>query len=121
MSSDLDPTASGPSGDGDGRDRPQDLRQQLAEAVGPARWDWLQPHAKRDAVIVVTAEMDLVEVGVALAEDKAANVRRWIEEQAIYKPLPEQLSTWNEQAQASTFEALIVAPFVLIREPQTVP
>lgn len=121
MSSDSDMMASGPSGDGDGRDRPQDLRHQLAEAIGPARWDWLQPHAKRDAVIVVTAEMDLVEVGVALAEDKAANVQRWIDEQAIYKPLPEQLSTWNEQAEANTFEALIVAPFVLIREPQTVP
>lgn len=100
-------------------DRPsEDLRSQLKDAIGPARWDWLQPHAKRDAVIVVTAEMDLVEVGIALAEDKATNVRRWIDEQAIYKPLPDQLSAWNDRAEDSTFEALIVAPFVLIREPQ---
>jgi hypothetical protein len=95
---------------------PEMLRSGLTEALDVAQWEWLRPHAKREVVIMVTAAMDLVEVGMAIATDNTASVQRWIDEQAIYKPTQQQLSAWN-QVDDLKFEALIVAPFVLVKEP----
>ena len=95
---------------------PATLRAGLMEALDVAQWDWLRPHAKREVVIMVTAAMDLVDVGMAIATDNTHSVQRWIDEQAIYKPTQQQLSMWN-QTDELEFEALIVAPFVLVKEP----
>jgi hypothetical protein len=92
------------------------LRSGLMAALDVAQWDWLRPHAQREGVIMVTAAMDLVEVGMAIATDNTASVQRWIDEQAIYKPTQQQLSAWNQTSDLE-FEALIVAPFVLLKEP----
>lgn len=92
------------------------LRSGLVAALDVARWDWLRPHAQREGVIMVTAAMDLVEVGMAIATDNTASVQRWIDEQAVYKPTQQQLSAWNQTSDLE-FEALIVAPFVLLKEP----
>jgi len=85
------------------------LREQLAE-VG---WQDLQPHAKRDALILVDENLDLVEVGYAIANDNAQVVQNWISEQLIQKPTNEQLSNWNGQPE-QIFITIIVQPFVLI-------
>lgn len=93
----------------------QDLRAELAEAIDEAQWDWLAPHARRDSVIVVESGLNLVEVGVAIANDNVSSVQRWIDESLIHKPSPAQLSDWN-QNQAKRFNALIVQPYVLVQE-----
>lgn len=93
----------------------QELREELAATLDQAQWDWLMPHAKRDAVVIVSPELDLVEVGVAIASDNANSVQHWISEQLIYKPSPAQQSAWNAD-QEKRFQALIVSPYVLIQE-----
>lgn len=94
----------------------QDLKAELAQTLDEATWDWLVPHAKRDVVIVVTPGLDLLDVGVAIASDDTLSVQRWISEQLLHKPFPEQLAAWNSD-QAKTFQALIVQPYVLVQEP----
>jgi hypothetical protein len=93
----------------------QDLRAELAETLDEAEWDWLSPHARRDMLIIVSSGLDLVDVGIAIANDDSICVQRWIAEALIYKPSPEQLSEWN-QNQAKRFTALIVQPYVLAQE-----
>lgn len=92
-----------------------DLREELAESLDQAEWDWLAPHAKRDSLIVVTAGLDLLDVGVAIANDNVSSVQRWIEESLIQKPSPLQLTAWN-QNQSKRFNTLIVQPYVLVQE-----
>lgn len=92
-----------------------DLRAELAEMMDQVEWDWLQPHAKRDALIVVTAGMDLLDVGSAIARDEVTTVQRWIGEQLIYKPSTDQLNIWNQNPHKA-FVALIVQPYVLAQE-----
>lgn len=92
-----------------------DLRAELTEMLDEAEWEWLMPHVKRDAVVIVAPGLDLVEVGVAIANDNTATVERWIHEQQIYKPSPEQISVW-EQEQTHRFNALIVQPYVLVQD-----
>ncbi|MFB8790911.1 MAG: DUF2288 family protein [Potamolinea sp.] len=93
----------------------QDLREQLTEAVDEASWEWLIPHAKRDVVVVVSTGLELLDVGMAIANDDMLSVQHWISEQLLHKPLPEQLTAWNGEP-AKKFQALIVQPYVLVKE-----
>lgn len=90
------------------------LRTQLAEMMDEVVWDCLIPHAKRDALVVVTPGLDLLEVGEAIAQDNTTLVQRWIGEQLISKPEADQLQQWNQTPQKQ-FTALIVQPFVLVQ------
>lgn len=96
-------------------DSTNDLRSELRAAIDEAEWNWLEPHARRDSVILVSPGLDLVDVGVAIASDNTLHVQRWIEEALIQKPSPIQLSDWT-QAQTKRFNALIVQPYVLVQE-----
>ncbi|MBE9076233.1 DUF2288 domain-containing protein [Romeria aff. gracilis LEGE 07310] len=93
----------------------EDLRSELADMVGPAKWEWLKPHVQRDAVVVVDQRLDLVEVGVAIATDDVQSVQRWIGEQLIIKPTAEQLAYWGGHSD-KRFSSLIVQPYVLVQD-----
>lgn len=97
-----------------------DLRTELAETLDETEWSWLIPHAKRDALILVTQNLHLLDVGVAIADNNVASVQHWIGEQLIYKPSADQLSHWNQNP-TRRFTALIVQPYVLAQESETRP
>jgi len=92
-----------------------DLRTELSETIDEAEWEWLIPHVKRDAVIVVSLDLDLLDVGEAIANDNISSVQRWIDEQLISKPSNQQLGLWNSNQQ-KRFNTLIVQPYVLVQE-----
>jgi hypothetical protein len=89
------------------------IQEQLLEELADVTWSDLQPHAKRDAVIIVHESLNIVDVGLAIANDEVAKVDVWIAEQLIQKPTPNQLSHWNQDP-TQKFSTLIVAPYVLI-------
>ncbi|HEY9810191.1 MAG TPA: DUF2288 domain-containing protein [Halomicronema sp.] len=93
----------------------QDIRAELKEMLDESEWEWLIPHARREAIVVVTPNLDLVDVGVAIAGDNVESVQRWISEALIYKPSQEELTDWNGN-QKKRFNTLIVQPYVLIQE-----
>ncbi len=90
-----------------------DIKTQLAQELADAEWNSLIPHAKRDALIVVSESLDLVEVGIAIANDDVPLVQNLIKEQLIRKPSLSELSAWNDNPQKK-FSTLIVQPFVLV-------
>lgn len=94
----------------------EDIRAELKEMLDEAEWRWLLPHAERDAVIFVNSDLDLLDVGVAIASDQVSSVEHWLGEQLIHKPTTEQLSDWNDN-HTKRFNTIIVQPFVLIQEP----
>lgn len=96
----------------------QDLKAELAENLDEAEWNWLIPHVQRDAVVVVAATLDLLDVGVAIASDNVSSVEHWIGEQLLYKPSPTQLAAWNGD-RTKRFNTLIVQPYVLVQEPHS--
>lgn len=93
----------------------EDLRAALAESIDEAEWDWLVPHVQRDALVVVDPALDILDVGVAIANDDTIVVQRWISEQLIYKPSAEQLTLW-ERDRTRRFSALIIQPYVLMQD-----
>ncbi|MEA5505568.1 DUF2288 domain-containing protein [Halotia wernerae UHCC 0503] len=99
-----------------------DLRAELTEILDEAEWDWLIPHVQRDAVIVVALDLDLLDVGVAIASDNIALVQQWIDQQLIAKPSQVQIGEWNSTALSGLnqshkrFHTLILQPYVLVQE-----
>jgi hypothetical protein len=93
----------------------QDLRAELAEMVDEAEWEWLAPHAQRSALLVVDGDLDLLDVGVAIASDNIPSVQDWISQQLLYKPSLAKISHWGSTP-TKRFTALIVQPYVLIQD-----
>jgi hypothetical protein len=93
----------------------EELREQLTEMLDEAHLEWLKPHIQRDVVIVVAPELDLLDVGVAIASDNTTAIQHWISEQLLAKPLADTLSRWNANP-TQKFQALIVQPYVLVQE-----
>lgn len=92
-----------------------ELRAELEKDLDEAQWEWLIPHVKRDSVLIIAKELNLVDVGIAIASDNLLSVQHWISEQLIQKPSETQLSDWNSDLQ-KRFNTLIVQPYVLIQE-----
>ena len=46
-----------------------DLREKLQQNLDEAEWEWLIPHVQKDAVILVAENLDLLDVGEAIASD----------------------------------------------------
>jgi hypothetical protein len=94
------------------------IQDQLAQDLADVSWKDIIPHCQRDAVIVVYEGLDMIEVGVAIAQDNIAQVQVWVAEQLLQKPSAEQLSLWN-QSPEQLFSVLIVAPYVLMTIPRS--
>ncbi len=92
-----------------------DLRAELATSLDEAEWEWLMPHAARDSVVVVCPQLDLLDVGVAIANDNTLSIQHWISEQLIAKPSTTQIEGWMSD-RTKKFKALIVQPYVLVQE-----
>jgi hypothetical protein len=92
-----------------------DLRAELTENLDEAEWEWLIPHVQRDAVILVAVELDLLDVGVAIASDNTLKVQTWIDEALITKPSTAQVGEWNIE-HTKRFNTLIIQPYVLVQE-----
>ena len=91
------------------------LKESLSKDVADITWKDLQPHAKRDAIIVIKDELELPEVAAAISEDNTVSVQEWITSQSIAKPTADQLTEWNKDL-TKQFTALIVQPFVVVKE-----
>lgn len=91
----------------------QDLREELSTMVDEAEWEWLMPHAERDALLVVDQNLDLLEVGMAIASDNVSSVQTWISQNLIHKPSAQETQIWESDRR---FKALIIQPYVLVQD-----
>jgi hypothetical protein len=96
-------------------DMTDNLKTQLTELLDEAELEWLKPHIQKDAVILVDANLDILDVGVAIASDNTQSVQHWIGEQLLVKPSPEILNRWNANP-SQRFQAMIIQPYILVKE-----
>ena len=89
----------------------ESFKRDLAEV----NWRELKIHLQRDAIIIVSAELDLIDVGVAVADDDKTLVETWVTSNQLNKPTETQLKSW-EQNPEQRFQMLIVQPFILIQD-----
>ncbi len=96
------------------------MRAEIAETKGDVFWTDLTAHVARDAVIIVDVQLDLVDVGVALATNDTTAVDAWIQSGKLQKPSKDDLSRWSIMTNL-TFASVVVQPFVLIHRPMYPP
>ena len=91
-----------------------DIKKRLQGDIAKISWQEIIPHAKRDAVVVINQQLDLLEVAEAIALDNTSVVNNWIAENLITKPSMMQLTNWNNSPETQ-FTTAIVQPFVIIQ------
>ena len=90
-------------------------REELERTVDVTEWWELRAHLQRGGVIVVGADLNLVDTALKIAADDAACVSQWIEKGSLAKPSLQQIEQWNSEKK-KLFSILIVSPYVLIQE-----
>jgi hypothetical protein len=85
------------------------------ESLGQAPWALIEPHAMRDAVIVVSPALDLKETADVVARNDHARVAAWIESGSLAKPTAAQLESWRSTPER-IFASVVVQPYVLVQE-----
>ena len=91
------------------------IRESFKRDLAPVSWKELRAHLQRDAIILVSPTLDLIETAVAVADDDKNSVETWIAEGLLGKPTAEQLDCWEAELDMP-FNMLIVQPFILIQE-----
>ena len=91
------------------------VKDDLAKILDDAEWAWLKPHLDRDALILVSRELDILDVGSRIVGDDSATVQRWTTEKLLSKPTAEQIKEWNLHPEMP-FRCLVIQPYVLIQE-----
>lgn len=94
--------------------RENQLREKLTGEVTVSTWKGLIPDMLTRSLFMVTAELNLVDVGVQVALDHTDRVKEWIDTGRLARPTKEQIDAW--ETTGSLFRFIIVAPFVFFQE-----
>jgi hypothetical protein len=92
----------------------EDLVKKLRETIEEGEWSWFAPHHARGALVIVSPELDLAEVGSAVARDAVSEVGPWLQQGHLAKPTQDQADSWVATP-GQKFRFLIVQPYVLIQ------
>jgi len=78
-------------------------------------WDVLAPHFARGALFIASNELDLTEVGKAIAADDANSVASWLESKELRRPEELEVEGWSKSAHEEFASFIIVQPYVIIQ------
>jgi len=92
-----------------------EVRERFEKDLAEVDWRSLRIHIQRDALILVAAQLDLVEVAIEVTADAVAVVGDWVKNGLLVKPTAEQLKAWETELD-KPFRMLIAAPYILIQE-----
>ncbi len=94
-------------------DQQENLLQRLTNDIDDAQWDLLKPHHEREALFMLTDNLDLPAVGFAMARDEVEYIKKWLADEEIFRPTNEQIEIWEKEN--TKFQYLIVQPYVLVK------
>ena len=90
------------------------LRQKLNAETARLPWSALLRFFARGEVISVAAEIDLLDVAVAMAEDDAERVAAWMRAELVMPVSDTAAQRW--QAADAQVWTVVVRPWVLVQE-----
>jgi hypothetical protein len=90
------------------------LADKFKDEIGTVSWSWLRPHEKHKTLFLVASELDLIEVAIAVAEDKTVQVKAWLDRGDLVQPTLEQVAKWERAG--GLFSGIIVKPYVFFKE-----
>ncbi len=91
----------------------ESLYEKLKSDIDNTKWELLSPHHERNAAFLISHDLELLAVGVAMARDESKYIKQWINEQKLTPPTEEQVAQWNEED--TEFKYLIIQPYVIFQ------
>jgi hypothetical protein len=85
------------------------LRDKITAEILPCDWAALRPHHQRQALFLVSPDLDLVEAALAVAANRADRVEAWLTVGRLGRPQ----ASMADVLKAGRFQFVIVQPFVL--------
>lgn len=92
-----------------------ELREKLAKEVLETDWKPLAEHFARGAVYYLETELDIIDVGEAMANDEVSSIKQWLDNGLMYTPTPDQATQFAQDGDTK-FSMLIIEPYVLIQK-----
>ena len=92
-----------------------ELEEKLIKEIQSANWNMLEPHFKRDAVFLVSGDLDLVSVGLAIAGDQADLIKGWQEKNQFRRPNESEIELWKKDESKNFAQFLIIQPYVIVK------
>ena len=94
-------------------DRNEIFRAKVNLETAQIAWKELQRFFASGAAVLVSAELDLVEVAFHISKDDTTQVEQWLRAGKIGKVPDEQAMVWFESD--ATVWAVVVSPYVLVQ------
>ena len=93
----------------------ENLKEKLSSELYVTSWSVLENHYKKDVLFLVKNDIDLVDAGVAIANDDVTQVKIWQESQSLRRPTEKEVSDWSKSKNLNLFEFLVIQPYVIIK------
>ena len=97
----------------------ESLHDKLNRETARINWAELAPFFAKGQMWCVSAEADLIEVAMAIAEDNAEQVQQWQQSGVLFQPSDEHATQWTATNQAMW--ATVIAPWVITQCVQSNP
>ena len=89
------------------------IRDKLLGEILPAEWRMLTMHHRREALFLVDPALALIDVAIAVVEDRSDEIRALLEAGQLRRPGAEEVARFERDAEEPRFQSVIVQPFVL--------
>lgn len=90
------------------------LRSRLNQETGRLPFSELLRHFAAGSLVLVSSELDLVDVALQFAQDNKSQVSTWLTAGTIARASDADAARWQEQDQQ--LWAVVVSPWVLVQE-----
>lgn len=90
------------------------LSEQLKSQIDRAHWKLLEDHHKRGALLLVSLTQDLVDVGVAIAQDNVQKIKELLDNGHLIRTTEELVAGFDKEENLE-FNFIIIQPYVLIQ------
>ena len=96
----------------------EELKQAINLETGRLSWEELQRHFAGGVVVVISPDLDLIDVASKFVQDDKDSIQAWTEANKITRALDDHAKQWEKKQ--SEFWACVIAPWVLVQEISTV-
>ena len=90
-----------------------ETKEKLTKELIQCKWDDVSGFINKTDLLLVAPELDLVEVGLAFAEDRVDEVKSWLDQNKLQKVNPEETETNVDIPAKTDIRLIIVTPFAL--------
>lgn len=90
------------------------LKEKLKKDILDTNWEPLAPQFAKGSVYLLDGDVDIIEVGVAMAEDNISAIKTWLDDGLMSPPTPEEATLFAKNEDI-LFKMLIIEPYVIIQ------